>query len=58
MNNLEQAIESIISNRRLTRKDQHLLMSVFARKDLSPTDAALINRIHEALSQGRLRIVD
>lgn len=58
MNTLEQTIEKILANRRITRKDQRCLMSLFAEKDVSPTDAALIGRVHEALRQGRLKVVD
>ena len=44
--------------RRLTRNDQQQLMAMFSQRDLSPKDAALINRVYDALSQGRLRVVD
>lgn len=58
MNNIEQTIDRIFAARRLTRHDQDMLMSMFSRRNLTPTDAALINRVYEALSQGRLRVVD
>ncbi|HEY9735396.1 MAG TPA: hypothetical protein V6D06_03905 [Trichocoleus sp.] len=58
MTTLEQTIEKILSSRRITRNDQTLLMASFGKKNLSPTDAALINQIYEALHQGRLRVVD
>lgn len=58
MNSLEQAIEHILSTRRITRNDQNMLMSMFAKKTLSPQDAVLINRVYEALHQGRVRVVD
>lgn len=58
MSNLEQLIERMFAARRLTRNDQQRLMAMFSRHDLSPNDAALINRVYEALSQGRLRVVD
>ncbi|MBE9113109.1 hypothetical protein IQ273_27385 [Nodosilinea sp. LEGE 07298] len=58
MSNLEQTIERMFAARRLTRNDQRQLMAMFSQRDLSPNDAALINRVYEALSQGRLRVVD
>ena len=58
MSTLERAIEQMFAARRLTRRDQQILMAMFAKRDLSPTDADLINRVYEALSQGRLRVVD
>ncbi|MBD1915193.1 MULTISPECIES: hypothetical protein [Cyanophyceae] len=58
MSNLEQTIERMFAARRLTRNDQQQLMAMFSQRDLSPNDAALIDRVYEALSQGRLRVVD
>jgi hypothetical protein len=58
MSNLEQTIEKMFAARRLTRHDQQQLMAMFSQRDLSPGDAALINRVYEALSQGKLRVVD
>jgi hypothetical protein len=56
--NIEQTIDRIFAARRLTRQDQQMLMSMFSRRNLTPGDAAQINRVYEALSQGRLRVVD
>ncbi len=58
MSTLERAIEQMFATRRLTRRDQQMIMAMFAKQDLSPNDADLINRVYEALSQGRLRVVD
>lgn len=58
MTSLEQAIEKIFATRRITRRDQHMLMSLFSQKDINASDSDLINRVYEALSQGRLRVVD
>lgn len=58
MNTLEQTIEKILSTRRITRNDQTLLMTLITKEKLSQTDSALINRVYEALHQGRLRVVD
>ena len=56
--NIEQTIDRIFAARRLTRHDQQMLMSMFSSRKLTPSDADLINRVYEALSQGRLRVVD
>jgi hypothetical protein len=58
MSNLEQTVEKMFAARRLTRNDQQQLMAMFSKPDLSPNDEALIDRVYEALSQGRLRVVD
>ena len=58
MSTLERAIEKMFVTRRLTRRDQQMIMTMFAKHDLSSTDADLINRVYEALTQGRLRVVD
>lgn len=58
MTTLEQTIEKILTSRRITRNDQNLLMSLFSKQGVTPQDAALINRVYEALHQGRLRVVD
>ncbi|MGB3135869.1 MAG: hypothetical protein WBB18_03590 [Nodosilinea sp.] len=58
MSNLEQTIDKMFAARRLTRHDQQQLMAMFSQRELNPKDAALINRVYEALSQGRLRVVD
>jgi hypothetical protein len=58
MTTLEKTIEAMFATRRLTRRDQQMLMTLFSQRDLSANDAALINRVYEALSQGRLRVVD
>ncbi|MBU6229056.1 MAG: hypothetical protein KGQ93_05130 [Cyanobacteria bacterium REEB459] len=58
MSVIEQAIEQMFASRQLTRHDQKLLMTLFSQRDLNAKDAALIDRLYEALSQGRLRVVD
>jgi hypothetical protein len=57
-NNIEQTIDRIFAARRLTRQDQQMLMTMFSSRSLTPSDAPLINRVYEALNQGRLRVVD
>jgi len=58
MASVEQRVSKILSTRRITRKDQAFLMTVFASGKISPADEALINQIYEALNAGRLRVVD
>lgn len=58
MINLENTIEKIFATRRITRDDQQRLMHWFSKENLSVEDKHLINRVHEALIQGRLRVVD
>ncbi|MEO0770417.1 MAG: hypothetical protein AAFY72_13485 [Cyanobacteria bacterium J06649_4] len=58
MPSVEERVSKIFSTRRITRKDQAFLMSVFASGKISADDEALINKIYEALNAGRLRVVD
>lgn len=58
MMNLETTIEKIFTTRRITRHDQQLLMCLFSQGGLTPTDKDLLDRVYEALHQGRLRVVD
>lgn len=58
MMTIESTIEKILRTRRITRDDQRLLMQLFSRNDLTSSDRDQLNRVHDALSQGRLRVVD
>ncbi|MEM6448764.1 MAG: hypothetical protein AAF703_00455 [Cyanobacteria bacterium P01_D01_bin.105] len=58
MPSIEKRVEKIFATRQITRTDQAFLMSVFASGKISPTDEALINKIYDALSAGRLRVVE
>lgn len=58
MVNLETTVENIFATRRITRYDQKLLMVLFAQNNLSSKDKDLLDRVYEALNQGRLRVVD
>jgi hypothetical protein len=58
MVNLETTIANIFATRRITRNDQQLLMVLFSQGTLTATDKDLIDRVYEALSQGRLKVVD
>ncbi|MDB9526219.1 hypothetical protein PN498_09495 [Oscillatoria sp. CS-180] len=58
MTTLENTIENIFATRRLTRYDQQLLMQLFSQRSLSPADKRQLDRVYEALSQGRIKVVD
>lgn len=58
MLSIETTIERIFSTRRITRQDQYALMSMLSQGALTSSDKDLINRVYEALNQGRLRVVD
>jgi D-arabinose 1-dehydrogenase-like Zn-dependent alcohol dehydrogenase len=55
---IEQVIDNIFASRKLTRNDQQQLMMMFSQSNLDPKDAMQINRVYDALHQGRLRVVD
>ncbi len=58
MLDIETTIEKIFATRRITRQDQYALMATLSQGTLTPSDKDLINRVYEALNQGRLRVVD
>lgn len=56
---VEKLIERIFKFRMITRLDQELLMSNMLAKDtLSDAEYRLVNRVFDALQQGRLNVVD
>jgi len=56
---VEKLIERIFKFRMITRIDQELLMSNMLAKDaLSDREYRLVNRVFDALQQGRLNVVD
>jgi len=55
---IEEMVSKIFATRRITRSDQHVLMTMFSRGNISATDEVLINQIYEALNQGRVRVVE
>lgn len=55
---VEEMVEKIFSTRQISRTDQTLLMSMFAANKISARDKMLINQLYEALTQGRLRVVE
>ncbi|NJM97026.1 MAG: hypothetical protein HC800_07445 [Phormidesmis sp. RL_2_1] len=58
MSSIEKRAAKIFATRQITRADQGVLMSLFASGKISPEDEAMINKIYEALSAGRLRVVE
>lgn len=58
MLNIETTIEKIFATRRITRQDQYALMSTLSQGALTASDKDLINRVYDALNQGRLKVVD
>lgn len=58
MTSCETTINKIFATRRITRQDQQELMSALSQSQITASDRALINRVYEALSQGRLRVVE
>ena len=58
MLSIEEMVAKIFATRRITRTDQHILMSMFADGNISANDQMLINRIYDALNQGRLKVVE
>jgi hypothetical protein len=58
MPSIEKRVAKIFATRQITKTDQAFLMAVFSKGNISAEDEALINKIYEALSTGRLRVVD
>ncbi|MBD2101523.1 hypothetical protein [Leptolyngbya sp. FACHB-261] len=56
---LERLIEQILASGKISRADQHKLMSNLLNKlMLSETEQQKVNRIFERLRAGRLKVVD
>lgn len=56
---VEKLIERIFKFRMITRLDQELLMSNMLAKDaLSDREYRLVNRVFDALQQGKINVVD
>jgi hypothetical protein len=57
--NLETILERIFSNRRITRQDQHIMMSnLLAQEGLSEQHIRQINQVFDALKRGLIKVVD
>ncbi len=50
--------KQIFASRRITRKDQRLLMSLLSHSSLGETEQKLVDRIYVALHNGLLQVVD
>ena len=56
---LENLISNILSCRRITRESQRILMaSLLNKAQLNSNEQAQVDKIFEAITQGRLRVVD
>jgi hypothetical protein len=56
---LETVLERIFTIRRITRRDQQLLMSTLLSKDgLNEHERLQISRVFDALQKGLLKVVD
>lgn len=55
--NLEQLIQTIFLTRKITRQDQLLIMSLQSKNQLTAQEHSYINQIHQALFQGRIRVL-
>ncbi|MEM9808196.1 MAG: hypothetical protein AAF959_23260 [Cyanobacteria bacterium P01_D01_bin.56] len=58
-----QSLESLMSNilkcRRITRESQRMLMaSLLNKAQLNSNEQAQVDKIFEAITQGRLRVID
>lgn len=56
---VEQLVHQIFVRRRISRMDQHLLMSLLLSKNaIDPGDRNSIDRVFQALKTGSLKVVD
>ncbi|WP_096607825.1 hypothetical protein [Calothrix sp. NIES-2100] len=56
---LETVLEHIFAIRRITRHDQHLLMStLLSKEDLNEEERLQISRVFDALRRGLIKVVD
>lgn len=56
---LETVLEHIFAIRRITRQDQHLLMStLLSKEDLNEQERLQISRVFDALQRGLIKVVD
>jgi hypothetical protein len=52
---LESVVERILTSRRITRADQHLLLTLHS---LTSQERALINRVFDRLQMGMIKVAD
>ncbi|MEM8612030.1 MAG: hypothetical protein AAGF93_08430 [Cyanobacteria bacterium P01_H01_bin.105] len=56
---LESLMETILNHRRISRATQNTLMeSLLGKKQLNSHEQAQVQEIFEAITQGRLRVID
>ncbi|MGD1856733.1 MAG: hypothetical protein ACFB2W_21060 [Leptolyngbyaceae cyanobacterium] len=56
---LESLMKTILNRRRINRETQHMLMnSLLGKAHLNNQEQAQVQEIFEAISQGRLRVID
>lgn len=56
---VKQLVDRILARRQIARFDQQLLMSMLmSEKEINEADKRQIDRIFEALRNGRIRVVD
>lgn len=57
--NLQDVVAHVFASRTITRADQHCFMSMaYATSQISREEKVLVDRVFDALRQGRLRVVD
>ena len=56
---LDSLMRSILSRRRINRETQHVLMqSLLGKNQLNSQEQEQVQKIFEAITQGRLRVID
>ncbi|MEL7506991.1 MAG: hypothetical protein AAFN42_06625 [Cyanobacteria bacterium J06554_1] len=56
---LESLMRSILSRRRINRETQHMLMqSLLGKHQLNSQEQEQVQKIFDAITQGRLRVID
>lgn len=55
---IQQVVEQILSSRRITRKDQDLLLSLLSSTSFSDSDKLLVSRVYELLTKGFIEVID
>ncbi|MBE9116087.1 hypothetical protein IQ249_09290 [Lusitaniella coriacea LEGE 07157] len=55
---IQQVAQNILSSRRITRKDQNLLISQLSSSSFDEVEKRLVNRVYELLLKGFIRVVD
>jgi hypothetical protein len=52
---VHQVVDRILNSRRITREDQHVLLSLTI---LSPEERGLLNQVFDRLQKGLIRVAD